>query len=105
MRAIAANRYGDNNVLNVADVEDPKLGPDTIIVRTRAAGLNPVDWKVLRGYLDGAFPVHFPLVPCWDVAGVVEAVRPAGTAFQPRGEVIPCDRGDHIPCGTLAGYV
>src|SRR2546423_4388941 len=75
MRAIAANRYGDNNVLNVADVEDPRLGPDTIIVRTRAAGLNPVDWKVLRGYLDGAFPVHFPLVPCWDVAGSVPAGR------------------------------
>jgi NADPH:quinone reductase-like Zn-dependent oxidoreductase len=105
MRAIAANRYGDNNVLNVADVEDPKLGPDTIIVRTRAAGLNPVDWKVLRGYLDGAFPVHFPLVPCWDVAGVVEAVGPAVTAFQPGDEVIACDREDHIQWGTLAEYV
>src|SRR2546423_1505430 len=33
MRAIAANRYGDNNVLNVADVEDPRLAPDTIIAR------------------------------------------------------------------------
>src|SRR5260370_25699970 len=105
MRAIAANPYGGNDVLNVVDVEDPKLGRDTIIVRTRAAGLNPVDWKVLRGSLDGAFPVHFPLVPCWDVAGVVEAVGPAVTAFQPGDEVIACDREDHIQWGTLAEYV
>src|SRR5260221_14517925 len=97
MRAIAANRYGDNNVLNVADVEDPKLGPDTIIVRTRAAGLNPVDWKGLRGYLDGAFPVHFPLVPCWDVAGAVEARGPGRAAPQPRGGGSPRPRGRPIP--------
>src|SRR5260370_35639128 len=105
MRAIAANPYGGNDVLNVVDVEDPKLGRDTIIVRTRAAGLNPVDWKALRGYLDGALPVHFPLVPCGDVAGVVEAVGPAVTAFQPGDEVIACDREDHIQWGTLAEYV
>src|SRR5256885_17136367 len=96
MRAIAANRYGDNNVLNVADVEDPKLGPDTIIVRTRAAGLNPVDWKVLQGYLDGLFPVHFPLVPGWDLAGVVEAVGPAVTGFQPRDAGIALGRAGPI---------
>src|SRR5437763_14389331 len=101
MRAIAANRYGDNNVLNVADVEDPRLGPDTIIVRTRAAGLNPVDWKVLRGYLDGAFPVHFPLVPCWDVAGVVGAVGAPVSAFHPRDQAAARARADHLPCGTL----
>src|SRR5256885_17098117 len=101
MRAIAANRYGDNNVLNVADVEDPRLGPDTIIVRTRAAGLNPVDWKVLRGYLDGAFPVHFPLVPCWDVAGVVEAVGPAGAPPPaPRRGPAPARRGPNPRGGT-----
>src|SRR2546427_9009039 len=105
MRAIAANRYGDNNVLNVADVEDPRLGPDTIIVRTRTAGLNPVDWKVLRGYLDGAFPVHFPLVPCWDVAGVVQGGGPAVATFQPGGEGLAPDPGGHIPWGTLPADV
>jgi NADPH:quinone reductase-like Zn-dependent oxidoreductase len=105
VRAIAANRYGDNRGLNVADVEDPKLGPDTIIVRTRAAGLNPVDWKVLQGYLDGLFPVHFPLVPCWDLAGIVEAVGPAVTGFQLGDEVIAYDREDHIQWGTLAEFV
>src|SRR2546423_15211626 len=103
MRAIAANRYGDNNVLNVADVEDPRLGPDTIIVRTRTAGLNPFDWKVLRGYLDGAFPVHFPLVPCWDLAGVVEAGGPAGTGVQPGRGGIAHHRGESIPVGNPRG--
>src|SRR5207253_9737363 len=90
MRAIAANRYGDNNVLNVADGEDPKLGPDTIVVRSGAAGLNPVDWKVLRGDLDGAYPVHLPLVPGWTVAGLVVAVGPAVSALEPGDDVSPC---------------
>src|SRR5260370_7812138 len=102
MRAIAANRYGDNNVLNVADVEDPRLGPDNIVVRTRAAGLNPVDWKVLRGYLDGAFPVHFPLVPCWDVAGGVAAVGPPRAPLPPRGAGLPPAPEAHTPWGTPA---
>ena len=105
MRALATNRFGGNDVLEVTDVPDPLVGPDTVLVRTKAVGLNPVDWKSVRGGLEGRFPNHFPLVPGWDVAGVVEAVGPAVTEFVEGDEVMAYDREDHVQWGTLAELV
>jgi NADPH:quinone reductase-like Zn-dependent oxidoreductase len=68
MRAIATDRFGGNDVLQLTEVPDPVVGPDTVLIRTKAVGLNPVDWKSVRGGLEARFPCHFPLVPCWDVA-------------------------------------
>lgn len=105
IRAWIARRYGDPGSLELTDVPPPKLGPDSVLVRTRAVGLNPVDWKVLGGALDGSFDVTFPLVPCWDVAGVVEAVGPAVGTWAPGDEVIAYARKDVIGGGTLAEMV
>lgn len=102
MKAVVADTYGDNSLLRVAERPDPKVGLDTVLVRTRAVGLNPVDWKILRGYLDPVFPASFPLIPCWDVAGVVEAVGPAVTEWAPGDEVVAYDREDGLGNGTLA---
>ncbi|HEX6514228.1 MAG TPA: alcohol dehydrogenase catalytic domain-containing protein, partial [Nocardioidaceae bacterium] len=77
MRAATYDRFGGPEVLEVRDVDDPPVGPDTVLVRTAATSVNPVDWKVREGYLQGAFPHHLPIIPGWDVAGVVEAVGPA----------------------------
>ena len=105
MLALIASCYGGNDVLELADVPDPLIGPDTVLVRTRAVGLNPVDWKMVRGGLDTRFPSHFPLVPGWDLAGVVEAVGPAVTEFAEGDEVVAYDREDHIQWGTLSELV
>lgn len=105
MRAIATDRFGGNDVLRLTDVPDPVVGPDTVLVRTKAVGINPVDWKSVRGGLEARFPCHFPLVPCWDVAGVVERVGPAVTEFAPGDEVIAYDREDHVQWGTLSELV
>jgi NADPH:quinone reductase-like Zn-dependent oxidoreductase len=51
------------------------------VIRVRAAGVNPVDYKIRAGYLKCAFPHHLPLVPGWDAAGEVAAVGPAVTRF------------------------
>jgi NADPH:quinone reductase-like Zn-dependent oxidoreductase len=102
---MAANRYGGPEVLEQLDLPTPKIGMDGILVRAKAAGVNPVDWKIRQGYLDGAFPSHFPLVPGWDVAGVIEAVAPAVTAYAAGDEVIGYVRRDHIQHGTYAELV
>ena len=47
------------------------------------AGINPVDYKVMRGYLAGAFEHHFPIVPGVDVAGEVLAVGPSVSELNP----------------------
>lgn len=100
------NQYGGPDVLKyVTDAPEPKVGPDTVLVRVRAAGVNPVDWKIREGYLDGLFETDFPLIPGWDVAGVVERAGPAVSEFSPGDEVVGYVREDHIGRGTYAEYV
>lgn len=105
MKAIAAQKYGGPEVLTLVDLPDPKVGPDTVLVRTKAAAVNPVDWKVLAGYLDGVMRVHFPLIPGWDLAGVVERVGAAVTELSPGDEVVGYVREDHVQSGTFAELV
>jgi NADPH:quinone reductase-like Zn-dependent oxidoreductase len=92
-------------VLEVMELAAPKIGPDFVLVRTRTAGVNPVDWKIRQGYLDGGWPVHFPLILGWDVAGVVEAVGPSVSGYAVGDEVIGYVRRDHIQFGTYAELV
>ena len=105
MRAIALDEYGDADVLQLRDLPDPAVGPDVVRIRVRAAGINPVDYKIRQGYLQGAFPHHTPLIPGWDVAGVVDAVGPAVTGFAVGDEVMAYARKDTVQHGTYAELV
>ncbi|MGJ7440033.1 NADP-dependent oxidoreductase [Aquipuribacter sp. MA13-6] len=105
MRAVFYSEYGDSHVLQVGDLPDPVTGPDDLVVRVAAAGVNPVDWKIRAGYLDGAFPSGFPIVPGWDVAGTVEAVGPAVTSYAVGDRVLGYARKDHVQHGTTAELV
>jgi NADPH:quinone reductase-like Zn-dependent oxidoreductase len=105
VRAIALTEYGGPEVLGIHDLPDPPLGMDVVLIRTRAAGINPVDYKIREGRLRGAFPHHTPLIPGWDVAGVVEAVGPAVTRFAAGDEVLAYARRHHVQYGTYAELV
>ncbi|MGN6243551.1 MAG: NADP-dependent oxidoreductase [Motilibacteraceae bacterium] len=105
MQAIAIDEYGSPDVMRPRELPDPKLGPDAVLVRVRAAGVNPVDAYIRAGYLDGAFPTHFPLIPGWDVAGVVEQVGPSVTELSVGDEVFGYVRKDHVQNGTYAELV
>ncbi|OEJ25736.1 alcohol dehydrogenase [Streptomyces agglomeratus] len=105
MKAITYGTYGGPDVLEYTDVRDPKVGPDAVLVRVRAAAVNPVDWKIQAGYLDAALDAVFPVVPGWDVAGVVEQVGVGVTEFAPGDEVIGYVREDFVSRGTFAEYV
>jgi len=67
--------------------------------------VNPVDFKIRQGKLEGAFPHFFPLVPGWDVAGVVEQAGPAVTGFSEGDEVVAYCRKDFVGEGTYAELV
>jgi NADPH:quinone reductase-like Zn-dependent oxidoreductase len=100
------DRYGGPDVLRFAtDVPEPKVGPDFVLVRAKASSVNPVDWKVREGYLDGLFETDFPVIPGWDLAGVVERAGPGVSEFSPGDEVIGYVREDHIGRGTYAELV
>ncbi|MET8698949.1 NADP-dependent oxidoreductase [Kitasatospora sp. NPDC004723] len=105
MKAIAIHRYGGPEVVEYTDLPDPKVGPDAVLVQVRAAGVNPVDWKVREGRLDGLLDAHFPLVMGWDAAGVVRAVGGGVTEFAPGDEVYGYVRKDAVEHGTYAELV
>jgi NADPH:quinone reductase-like Zn-dependent oxidoreductase len=106
VKAIVMNEYGGPDVLKLTnDAPEPKVGPDFVLVRVKAAGVNPVDWKIREGKLDELFQTNFPVIPGWDLAGVVERVGAAVSEFCPGDEVIGYVREDHVSRGTYAELV
>jgi NADPH:quinone reductase-like Zn-dependent oxidoreductase len=104
MRAMAVKHWGERDALELLDVEPPPVAPDGVLVRIRAAALNPVDYKVRQGKLAGLFPYHFPVILGWDAAGVVEKVGPAVTWFKPGDPVYGYCRRQDLQYGTYAEF-
>lgn len=75
MRALIAHDYGPPSQLSLGEAPQPELGRDParpqVLVRIRAAALNPFDLKLLTGAFKGAGPIEFPYVPGMDGAGTV----------------------------------
>ncbi|MFD0905993.1 NADP-dependent oxidoreductase [Actinomadura sediminis] len=106
MRAVTYAAYAaDNSRLKVEDVPDPRVGPGQVLIEVWAAGVNPVDWKVMAGGLDGMMEALFPVIPGWDVAGVVRATGPDTPEFAVGDEVMSYARKDVVRAGTFAEYV
>jgi NADPH:quinone reductase-like Zn-dependent oxidoreductase len=106
MRGIAYDRFGDESVLQIRDdLPEPPVGPDVVLVRAHAAGVNPVDLGIRGGHLSGAYPHHFPIIPGWDLAGVVEQAGPSVVDFAPGDEVFGYVRRDDVQWGTTAELV
>jgi NADPH:quinone reductase-like Zn-dependent oxidoreductase len=77
---IAYSRYGGPEVLSLSAEEIPRPGPGQVRIRVKAVAVNPIDAKIRGGRLDGFFPAQFPVVPGWDVAGVVDATGDGASA-------------------------
>jgi NADPH:quinone reductase len=85
MKAIRVSEYGGPSVLKLEDVPTPQLGPNQVLVRNHAVGVNPVD-TYLRANVDNRGP-KLPYTPGTDSAGVVEAVGAGVTAVKPGDRV------------------
>ncbi|MGV9321843.1 NADP-dependent oxidoreductase [Streptomyces sp. NPDC003660] len=105
MKAISFRRYGGPEVLEYGELPEPKVGPDQVLVRVRAAAVNPVDWKCREGYLDPILNTVFPVITGWDVSGVV--VRPGASVveYAEGDEVMGYVREDLLSLGTFAEYI
>ncbi|MER8187746.1 NADP-dependent oxidoreductase [Kitasatospora sp. NPDC094015] len=101
MRAITQQTLGGPEVLRPAELARPGPGVGEILVRTRAAGVNPIDWKTRE---HGAFLGEPPFVLGWDVSGVVEAVGLGVRLFAPGDEVFGMPLFP-APAGAYAEYV
>ncbi|MDX2676278.1 NADP-dependent oxidoreductase [Streptomyces sp. NY05-11A] len=105
MKAISYARYGGPETLEYGDVPDPRVGPDAVLVKVRAAAVNPVDWKCREGHLDPILDAVFPVVPGWDVSGIVVQPGVSVTEYAVGDEVIGYVREDFLSRGTFAEYV
>lgn len=105
MKAITYSEYGNPDVLELAERPMPKVGPGMVLVKVKAASVNPVDWKIMAGYLDEVMDLQFPAIPGWDVAGVVESVGIDVQHFQAGDEVISYGRKDYVHGGSFAEYI
>lgn len=105
MKAVTYSEFGGAEVLHVVDRPEPHVGPDTVLVKVVAAGLNPVDYKIREGYLEGLLDTTLPAVPGWDVAGVVVKPGLDTPELAVGDEVLAYVRKDTVSDGTLAEYV
>lgn len=87
MKAIVADAYGGPEVLELADVSVPGLGPNGVLVRIHASSVNPIDWKLRKGLLNPVLKMRFPVIWGCDCSGVVSEVGSAVTLFKPGNEV------------------
>ncbi len=98
MKAIVYSNYGSPDVLKCEEVEKPTAGDDEVLIKVRAASVNPLDWHLMRGrpYLGRILlGLRKPKItrPGRDVAGQVEAVGRKVTQLKPGDEVFGTCRG------------
>lgn len=105
MKALVYSDFGGNDRFELTDRELPHIGPDTLLVRVVAAGLNPVDYKVREGYLRGLIDTQLPAVPGWDVAGIVEQTGLDTPEFAVGDAVLAYARADVVQHGSVAEYM
>jgi NADPH:quinone reductase-like Zn-dependent oxidoreductase len=87
MKRVSFAEFGGPDVLHLEDAEEPHAGPGRIRIAVRAAGVNPVDWRVREGQVLGAHPTVLPAGVGIDAAGVVDEV----------GEGVEgIEAGDHV---------
>ncbi|HEX7159229.1 MAG TPA: NAD(P)-dependent alcohol dehydrogenase [Edaphobacter sp.] len=111
MKAIVYSNYGSPDVLRYAEIDKPTPGDDEVLIKVRAASVNPLDWKLMKG---GPFIVRMLLGlgkpkikrPGVDVAGQVEAVGRNVIQFKPGDEVFGTCRGafaEYAIAGSMLG--
>ena len=98
MQAIVQDNYGSGEALELREIERPAIGEHQVLVRVRAAGVNPADWAVMSGLPYIARPVYGLRRPKigvrgTDVAGYVAAVGSGVTRFKPGDEVFGASTG------------
>ncbi|CUI05463.1 Bifunctional protein: zinc-containing alcohol dehydrogenase; quinone oxidoreductase (NADPH:quinone reductase); Similar to arginate lyase [Janthinobacterium sp. CG23_2] len=103
MKAIRIHAYGDASQMQLEEVPVPSCGPNDVLVRVIAAGINPIDWKIRSGNVAHMIPKLLPFTSGSDAAGVVTAVGGAVTAFSPGDEVF--FYAEFARGGTYADYV
>lgn len=105
MKGVSYSRFGGSEVLEYGDLPEPKLSQNAVIVRVKAAAINPADIALQAGLGESLMETWFPVVPGWDLAGIVERVGAGVVEFQPGDEVVAYVHQEILHSGTYAELV
>ncbi|WP_428957292.1 NADP-dependent oxidoreductase [Streptomyces sp. cg35] len=82
MKKVSFAEFGGPDVLHLIDAEEPHAGPGQVRIAVRAAGVNPVDWRLREGQVLGAHPIELPAGVGLDAAGVVDEIGAGVEGFE-----------------------
>ncbi|WP_271219013.1 NADP-dependent oxidoreductase [Streptosporangium carneum] len=82
MRKVNFTEFGGPDVLHIIEVEEPHAGPGQVRIAVRAAGVNPVDWRIREGQILKAHPIRLPAGVGLDASGVVDEIGEGVEGFE-----------------------
>ncbi|WP_285410299.1 NADP-dependent oxidoreductase [Variovorax sp. efr-133-TYG-130] len=103
MKAFIIDRYGKKEVGRIADMPDPEVRDDDVLIRIHAASINPLDSKTKSGEFKLILPYRLPLILGNDMAGTVVRVGARVRNFKPGDEIYARPDDDRI--GTFAEFI
>ena len=97
MKAVKFEKYGSVDVLHLEEVPRPAPKADQVLIKVKAAGINPGEAAIREGWLDKEFPTTFPSGEGSDLAGIIEEIGDGVTNFKVGDEVLGFtnNRGSH----------
>lgn len=104
MRAVQFTSFGGPEELRWAEAPDPHAGPGQVRVAVRAASVNPIDWKTLRGFMSGGKPAQGTGYLGFDAAGVVDEVGDGVSGVSVGDEVMGRGRGTQAEYAVLDAW-
>lgn len=105
MKAAQYKEFGSPENVEVEKMELPDLREGEVLIKIKAAGVNPVDGVILKGHYKDMMPHKFPIIPGWDMAGVIEKRGHAARRFDVGDEVYAYARRPEVKWGTFAEYI
>ncbi len=101
MKAIRIHQYGGPEVLAQVEMQRPTPGANEVLIKVKAASVNPLDWKLRAGHMKDFLPLTLPVTLGSDVSGTIEAVGPGAARFK-RGDEVYASLG--LEGGGYAEY-
>lgn len=105
MRAAYYEEFGGVEKIKIGNIDIPEIKEGEVLVKIKAAAVNPVDAAVREGYLKDYLPCRFPVIPGWDMCGTIEERGFSARRFQVGDEVYAYARRPLVHFGTFAEYI
>ncbi|WP_031470883.1 NADP-dependent oxidoreductase [Sciscionella sediminilitoris] len=104
MKRVSFAEFGGPEVLRLEDAAEPHAGPGQIRISVRAAGVNPVDWRIREGQFQQTHPIELPAGVGLDAAGVVDEIGAGVTGIEPGARVFGEGSGTYAEFAVLSDW-